>query len=575
MSDLMIDYSNLGLIPEACVEAPPSSGTDPCNLVLPLSGEEDPSHRIHAVRFDRRGDQFVLSPSNGGDALTWVGTHGNLPEVLQTLRVVHSLTYGTHLARSPGVLTVLSILSNYIVSGEGPNGESSEASRNTLASGLLDMLTDSPEAGLTSLLGRLSVLRSQDWLSSEARERVRWISEISDLSPRYRTMRRHFLEESSFTNWSGLTEDRRHQVGAIADFARGVILAEAFDQPLRFSDDFRAAEAAYQAIYSAEIAEGTRPDFCAVLEDALRELRGSRGLPTRFLADCRLASRLIDLNPEQAARISLTEEFLNETGRRRLQEAIAPESSSANMRVSWLMQQGDADSGGRIGEVLGLLADRVGVRQPAAEGESVQLTVDAVQFIVEMNALIDSQSTHRREYLLSGLALVRSLFPAHGEARPVRVFLNGEFQEVSWHLSAEDRRILNEYATRLESRLELSHGESDLLLPILEGAVCAVGTAGLLSAQLVPELSRDHDLQLGLGTASAGVGGAGCAALAGHFLWPELTGDVHNSYLWDGLTGLGGAVVGAGIYLLLNFLGASGVTPPGGSPRFPVDEFGP
>ncbi|MFO1462590.1 MAG: hypothetical protein U1F66_02360 [bacterium] len=573
MSDLIVDYRSLGLIPEACLEAPPSSGTDPCNIVLPLVGDEAPELPAHPVRFDRRGDQFILSSANGGDTLTWVGTHANLPSVLQTLRVVHSLTTGTRLARSPGILSVLTILANYIVTGQGPNGELSEEDRTTLASGVLDMLTDSPEAGLAAFLGRLSVLRSQDWLSSEARERVRWISEMSDLSPRYRAMRRHFLSESEFANWAGLSTERRHQVEAIANFTRTVILAEAFDQPLRYSDAFRSAEAAYQGIYAAEIAEGTRPDFCSVLEEALRELRGARGVPERFLADCRLASRMTDLPPVNAARQSFLEGLLGEASRRRLQEVVSSESAAANMRIDWLMQQGDPDSGGRIGEVAGILVDRIVLQAAEAEGSAPRLSLEVAPLIVEMNTLIGAQSTHRREYVLAALALVRSLFPDGGEIPPARVFLEGEFREVAWQLSPEDARLLRQFQESLVDRLEISHEQSDLLLPILEGTLCAVGAAGLLSAHLVPELSGNRDLQLGIGTASAGLGGAGCTALAGHFLWPELSRGVHNHYLWDGFTGLGGAVVGAGLYLLISLLGGSSGGP--ASPRFPVDEYGP
>jgi len=111
-------------------------------------------------------------------------------------------------------------------------------------------------------------------------------------------------------------------------------------------------------------------------------------------------------------------------------------------------------------------------------------------------------------------------------------------------------------------------------LPILEGLVCAVGAAGLLSSHLIPEVGEIPDLQLGLGTASATLAGAGCTSLIGHFLWPEISNDVHNRYLWDGLTGLAGGVIAGGLYFLLSFLlGGEGGTNPG--MRFPVDPYGP
>jgi hypothetical protein len=127
----------------------------------------------------------------------------------------------------------------------------------------------------------------------------------------------------------------------------------------------------------------------------------------------------------------------------------------------------------------------------------------------------------------------------------------------------------------LESQLETSQDNTDILLPIIEGGVCALGAAGLLSSHLIPEVEAMPDLQLGLGTASATLAGAGCSALIGHFLWPAITNDVHNRYLWEGLTGIGGAVVAGGLYFLLSFFLRGDGVGPGFGIRFPTDEYGP
>ena len=142
-------------------------------------------------------------------------------------------------------------------------------------------------------------------------------------------------------------------------------------------------------------------------------------------------------------------------------------------------------------------------------------------------------------------------------------------------MSEEDRALLRQFRRSLESRVEISHDQSDLILPIVEGAVCAIGVAGLLSSHLIPELGESPDLQLGLGTGSATLAGAGCTSLLGHFLWPAITNDVHNRYLWEGLTGLGGGIVAGGLYFLLSFfLRGDNMSPEPGM-RFPVDPFGP
>ncbi|HKX13020.1 MAG TPA: hypothetical protein VJP40_07700 [bacterium] len=570
MSDLIIDFRDMTPSPEACLTPPPVSGSDSCSYTIPLYDEDDTTDRL--VRFDRRGDQFVLSPANGGDTLTWAGSHANLSNVLTTVRVLHGMTQGTQLGRSAGGTMTLAVLAHYITTGQSIDPDmSEEEGRSLIASALLDVLTDSPEAALTALLGRLSVLRGQDWLDAPARERVRSIIEMTDLVPAYRTFRQNFLSESDFTSWDSLSGERQAQVDAIATFSRNVILANAFGQPLRYSGEFRAAEAAYTALHQNEISTGARPDFCAALETALGQLRGERGLPRNFLEDCRLASRLVDRPAAEAARETIRRDLLSSAGLRRLQEGIASESSAANMTVEWLASQGDDSRGGRIGEILEPLLSHL-LYDPSA-GDHLGLEV--APLIVQLNTQIDAQSTRRREFILASLAVMRRFFPEGDETPTVRIFRDGEFQEVTWQLTEEDRALLRQFRRSLESRVEISHDQSDLILPLVEGAVCALGVAGLLSSHLVPELGESPDLQLGLGTGSATLAGAGCTSLLGHFLWPAITNDVHNRYLWEGLTGLGGGIVAGGLYFLLSFFLRGENMSPGPGMRFPVDPFGP
>ena len=167
---------------------------------------------------------------------------------------------------------------------------------------------------------------------------------------------------------------------------------------------------------------------------------------------------------------------------------------------------------------------------------------------------------------------MRRFFP-EGGFPAVRGFVAGEFRDLNWHLSSEDQGLLQQFRRSLENRLDSSQDQSDVALPIIEAGMCAVGAAGLLSSHLIPEVADSPDLQLGLGTASATLAGGGCSALLGHFLWPEITDDIHNRYIWEGLTGLGGALIAGTIYFLVGFLQRD--SGPGLDGRFPVDPYGP
>src|SRR5919106_3229854 len=57
---------------------------DSCYVVTPLidSEKKGESHR-RLIRFDRRGDSFVLSPKNSEAEISWVQSFSNRPDILQ------------------------------------------------------------------------------------------------------------------------------------------------------------------------------------------------------------------------------------------------------------------------------------------------------------------------------------------------------------------------------------------------------------------------------------------------------------------------------------------------------------
>lgn len=577
MSDLIFRFDGIRATPRACIDAPPASGTDPCQLVLPMVDDADPTAAAHHVRFDRQGDQFILSPGNAGETLTWVASHPNLPEVLQTLRIMQSLVRNNDLGVYESATRIFFFIANYVATGEAPSMGAvvGTLDRADVAGGLLDIFTDSGDRTLTDFMGRLTFLRGQDWLGAEARERLRWVVDVMDFGPQYRAFRRHFINEEEYARFDSLPAERRELLQAITVFAREMVVAHALNQPIRYSRIFLAAHTAYQAMYAESLEAGTRLDFCTSVEDALRELRGERGLPPAFMEECHQALRLIDMTPEEAIRTSLSESLISSSGLVRLQTAIEEESDDANMTVEWLSAQGGGD-GGRIGEVAQVILRHLEVQVSEETGVAPEISVDATALGIALNLMIDGQTVRRREYILAALSLLRILFGAEGEAPAQRLFVGGEYSEIPWTLTPARRGELNGLIRSIEGRLGRSESGTDVWLPILEGAVCALGIAGLAVTETLPEIRDQEDLHLGLGTTAAGLTGLGCISLAGHFLWPAIAPDaVHNTYLWDGITGLTGTLVGAGIYLLISLLGGGSPTMPNLTIRFPVDEYGP
>lgn len=575
MSDLILSYDTLTVPPVACTESPPESSRvrDGCYFNLGFVDDSNPAATPRVVRFDRVGDQFVLSSSNSDAVRGWFESHTNTLAIFDAVRLTSAMLRGFPRDFSAESMRVLFVISQFISTGEvrtSPRGEVS-LDRSEMANALLYIFTENAEEVLGPVLGQLQVARRSSWLSDEGVERIRWVTSILDLVPSYRLMRGAFIDEAELDRWASLPVDRRNYLDELMSYLRFVIIADAADLPLRFSQDLLTAHDAYVELYENDIEAGRRPEFCAALAQSLETLRGERGGATTFISDCREALRLRDLNPETALRESLSGSLLESAGLRAMQEAIAEESAEANMSLEWLLQRDEAEHG-RIGEILSAVFRHIEVRYPEDAEALPTLHMDVAALRLELTTLFDANASTRREYLLAALAVLRRLFGRDGAAPAARVFVRDAFQEVSWDFSDEELAQLRRFIEGVESSRVASHEASDLWLPVLEGAVCAVGIGGLFATELAPELRGDEDLHLGLGTTSAGLTGLGCSSLMGHFFWPEI-GEVHNRYLWEGLTGLGGALVGIGIYLLAQFLNPN--PPPNPGMRFPVDEYGP
>ncbi len=198
------------------------------------------------------------------------------------------------------------------------------------------------------------------------------------------------------------------------------------------------------------------------------------------------------------------------------------------------------------------------------------LSVDPAALKVQLNVWIGGNIIKHREYLLAALALLRRTFGESGLPTGVRVFHKGQFVQADWNLDAKALKQIRDYQAELAKEIQASQVHSDVWLPIAEGATCAAGIVGLGFTQSFGGFETHPDLKMGLGATSAGLTGAGCSSLVGHYLLPKF-GKVRNRYLWEGLTGAGGALVGVGIYFL-----ARSVFGNSGSPvKYPVDEYGP
>ncbi|HKY63568.1 MAG TPA: hypothetical protein VJR29_09125 [bacterium] len=572
MSDLRIyvsaaaDAPNLHTATAACSEAPPENGrSDSCRVsaALTLAGSRPPAPRT--IHFDRRGDRFVLSPQNNAENLTWVSSNQNLSGVLAAIRVTGALARGFGRSLNPDTATYFLWLSRYIVSGEyrhdGLTGPVADIEMNEM---LIDLFSGSSGRGMVNLIGSLNLLRREDWLSEEARNRIRSITAILDLVPTYDAVVRQFFSRE-FIESSHIDEAQFANVARIYQFIRRLAVNLREGRPPRFDSIALAAARAYAEFYRREIASGARPEFCGALEAALRQVGGATAPGSAFLGECRRALAWAEVPAEQALRESARLTLTDEAGMQQLQQAIAEESRRANMRLDWLSRRG------AYGQVLEALLRRISL-VPAADGAPARLRFDIANFSADLRRL--TILTDRGEYDLSALAFLRRIFGREGNPSGLRVFSEGVLGELAWDLSAQDLSRIRALQAGLQGRRRSNADFSRYGMPAILGTSCAVGVGGLILSQTLPALRSNAGAQLAVGLPSAGLAGGGCLGLAGHYFWPAVAPRaVHNRNAWDlGTSGVGSAL-GIGTYLLIHAINGGRPLEPG--QRNPVDPFGP
>ncbi len=557
----------------ACAEAPPPlpargpRPVDGCRITLPLTLDVPNPPPPRQIAFDRQGDQFVLSTSNSAENLTWVGSHQNLPSALDVARLTGALlrSAGRPAAASRYAVGFFVWISRYVLTGRVTfDAVSGNAERSPDIEGmLLELFTGSRAQGLVPLVGNINLLRREANLPEETRGRIERLTRILDLVPTYQAFLRHFLTDAENEGMERFSEADIRRYGRVISFVRNSVVALANRRPLRYDAATLEAYQAYSELRGADIASGTRPDFCAALNAALQERGGAEAQVANFVNECRLGIDWGARPAVEALRESLRFGLVGASGLPLLQQAIAEESAAANMRLEWLGRRSS------FGQVFAALRDNVGL---SGEGEAVRLTFDVGGFRQALRLM--TILTQRGEYDLSALAFLRRLFGTEGNPPPLRVFADGHFREVPWQFTPESLRQIRELISSLAGRRHSSDSFAAHGMPALLGAGCALGTGGIVLSHTLPAITQNRDLQLGLGTASSGLAGGGCLGLAGHYVLPAVVPRaVRNRYAWD----LGSAAVGTGLgigtYLLINLL--SGGNPGGANPRFPVDPYGP
>lgn len=587
MSNLTVTYQGLTAPPEACSSAPPQAPaadpkskqtpktpTDECNIVLPLIADDEKTPTTHFIRFDRSQDQFVLSSGNSAENLTWVGKQKNLTDVLEILRVVETTLRIRAQAIDSDEFELMLTLSQYIATGaaqvEAPVGfpKTEGFSRERLASYLLEVFTLAKDESAGKWTGAINVLATDKRLSEEGKKRARWILDVFELREKYRSLRDLFTDPTEAAQWHKLSDKKRKaDYDTLLRYLRPLVVSFFTQNPQsHFREEFFAAYQAWTHLHPEMEIEKTPTLFCAKLEEGIKALAGARGLPDSFIDDCRMALRLMDMrsDPEKALRFSLREFAVGSPGHALLGRAIAEESKEANMKPAWLRDRG------RFSQVYHLMESNLKIEVPTHEEETPKISLDIPALKIALNVALDDHLTERREYLLATLALLRRLFGESGAVPQLRIFHNGEFRSLAWQLNAGEIQELREYARKIAKSLRASHKLSDTWLPLAEGGLCLAGGLSLgLGSRLGENSITLHD---GLMLGGSSLAGAGCGALAGHYLWPKLQKKpVRNHYIWDGLSGAGGAVIGIGLYFLVRSIAGN----PGSPVKYPVDEYGP
>lgn len=560
----------------ACAEAPPTAprATDNCRMAIALTteGANPPAPRL--IQFERQGDSFVLSNQNSAESLTWVSSNQNLSNVLRTLRVTSSLIRSMGRGSNNNAsLSYFLWVSRYIVTGvhlhdDLPSAPSALAGGVDMNEMLIELFSGSGSRGMVNLIGGLNVLRREPWIDEQARSRITSLTSLLDVIPTYQGLTQHFLNDEQVRLVGNLSNTQLTQVAQIYQFLRRLAIAFHEGRPLRFDRTALQAFQAYNAFYAREIGSGRQPEFCVALEAGLRDpaLREvvREGTAANFLGECRSALAWAEGSAEDALHESARNTLTSAAGLQLLQQAIADESRTANMRIDWLSGRG------AYRQVLDALINRISLSGP--EGQR-RLHFDAANFAADLRRL--TMLTSRGEYDLSALAFLRRIFGTEGAATSLRVFADGVIGDVPWELSAEELTQIRGLQVSLRGRRESSAGFAQVGMPVLLGTGCALGVTGAVLSETLPPLRSNVSAQLGMGIPAAAIGGAGCFGLAGHYLWPAVVPNaVHNPYAWDIGSSIGGSLIGTGTFLLIHFLtqGNRMIDP---AQRNPTDPFGP
>lgn len=579
MSDLVVTYEGISLPPKACSEAPPPENPplpekgkkdplpvlDGCSVQLPLLSSDEADGKARYVRFDRKKDHFVLSQTNTADNLTWVGKRGNLSEILDVLRVLEGTLRKAEIESTEVYSMKLSII-QYLVTGRvvlhGSEEKNLKRPRTEvdLAERMLEIFSISPDQAIANFIGPINVFRADAALGEPVKDRIRFLNQILDLKPKYRSLRANFADPLALDSWLQLKGEERKKYQDLLTFLRQTVVNETLGKPLRYDAVFDASYKAYLALHPDLAEKAGKDAYCKSLETGLAELRGSRGVAKEWIEECRSAMDWSLLTEDEALRKSMRYSFLSDNARPLLEQAIEAESSKANMKVDWLADRG------RFADAYRLLEDQIKIE---TKGDSPSLSLDPAALKIQLNVWIGGNLIKRREYLLAALALLRRTFGESGTPGSIRLFHRNQFVQGEWVIDSKALKAIRDYQEELSKELQLSQVHSDLWLPIAEGASCAAGVVGLGFSETYGGFDRRPELKMGVGGVSAGLAGAGCSSLAGHYLWPKL-GKVRNRYLWEGLTGAAGLAVGVGIYFF-----ARSFRDNGDRTKFPVDEYGP
>jgi len=575
MSDLVVTYNGLQAPPADCSQDPPAptkqnpSPVDGCTVTVPLVDPQELKGKDHFVRFDRKGASFVLSSQNSSDDLTWVGKRGNLGQVTEMLRLIETVLRLNKIQPSSGGMELMLRISQYIISGRArfsddpgyyPEIKGQDGTESQMATYLLEVVSQNNDSAIQRLFGGLSGFLGDGALQKDAKDRIRWASDILALRPTYIKFREHFSDRivlgAEFGKLS--KEEDKNRVAALLHLARHAVVKNWQGKGFAYDDAYLQAYLAYGKLPVFQKTE-EKGDFCVRLERALKDLKIA--LPSTFSVDCANAVKYLQLAAEPAVQQSFRDGLLSDVSVSDLQKVIAKESAQTKMDAEWL------DDRGRLSAMLGVVVKNSSVVLPKDATGVPQLKLNVTDLKLGFSLAITKEVVNRREYIISALAVMRRLFDENGNPKSVRIFYKDRFLDITVGFGKGDKKDAVDAMRSLESELNLSRKHSERDLPWVEGAVCIGGLAGVGVSGGTDWFGNSRDF---LTPTFSGVAGAGCGALVSHYVLPKFA-KVRNRYVWEGVAGAGGALIGVGIYFLVKSLKG-----PGGDPtRFPVDEYGP